>query len=111
MVFNANGGSPEIQVVEVDDHGRIPELPEVSYGSYVFIGWFTERTGGVEITTSTVFKKDSTVYAHWICPEPGTFTVKIVAGSNGSVHNCGEHEYPNGTPVKVSGNLLTIGED
>ena len=35
-------------------------------GNYRFDGWFTEPTGGVQITTSTVFTQETTVYAHWV---------------------------------------------
>lgn len=35
-------------------------------GNYRFDGWFTDPTGGVQITTSTVFTKETTVYAHWV---------------------------------------------
>lgn len=35
-------------------------------GNYRFDGWFTDPTGGVQITTSTVFTEETTVYAHWV---------------------------------------------
>lgn len=32
---------------------------------YTFIGWFTEREGGEELTPDTVHYEDTTYYAHW----------------------------------------------
>lgn len=39
---------------------------------YTFIGWFTEREGGEELTPDTVHYEDTTYYAHW------DYTPKIV---------------------------------
>ena len=51
---------------------------------YKFDGWYTELSGGSQITTDTVFNKNTTVYAHWTelqqekPIEPGTDTQPIV---------------------------------
>ncbi len=35
-------------------------------------GWYTQADGGEKITTSYVFDKNTTVYAHWTAsPSPG----------------------------------------
>ena len=46
--------------------GKLESLPTPTHsGSYRFSGWYTEKRGGTRITTDTVFKADTTVYAHW----------------------------------------------
>lgn len=53
----------------------IGKLPETSKEGYKFLGWFTAKEGGVEITESS--KKphqNTTYYAHW---EIGTFTYTL----------------------------------
>ena len=32
---------------------------------FVFVGWFTERTGGVVVTVATVFSADTRIFAQW----------------------------------------------
>ena len=44
---------------------KIP-LPEISKPGFIFLGWFTEREGGVQITNETeITDHDITLYAHW----------------------------------------------
>lgn len=53
----------------------IGRLPETTKEGYKFAGWFTEKEGGTEITSSS--KKphqNTTYYAHW---ELGTFTYTL----------------------------------
>lgn len=56
------------------------ELPEPARDGYTFDGWFTEASGGTEITASTVYATagESTYYAHWT-PEPAAQTVTLTA--------------------------------
>lgn len=32
----------------------------------MFLGWFTQPDGGTQVTASTAFAANSTIYAHWI---------------------------------------------
>jgi uncharacterized repeat protein (TIGR02543 family) len=66
IVFDATGGVPDTTVLYTGSDGMLESLPEdpVKDGS-VFIGWFTARTGGEQVSESTVFTEDSIVYAHW----------------------------------------------
>ena len=43
------------------------ELPEVSRDGYRFLGWYTAKTGGVQVTPETIVNATSnyTMYAHW----------------------------------------------
>lgn len=40
-------------------------MPQATWDGLSFSGWYTEATGGVRITTETVFTENTTVYAHW----------------------------------------------
>ena len=67
IIFNGNGGTASQTSMETGTDGTLDTLPTASRdGNYRFDGWFTEPTGGVQITTSTVFTKETTVYAHWV---------------------------------------------
>ncbi len=63
ITFDGNGGtSPAAQTTA---GGKLSSLPASKQSGHTFKGWFTMPTGGSEITTSTVFTADTTVYAHW----------------------------------------------
>ena len=67
IIVNGNGGTASQTSMETGTDGTLDTLPTASRdGNYRFDGWFTEPTGGVQITTSTVFTKETTVYAHWV---------------------------------------------
>ena len=42
-------------------------LPTPTRYGYTFAGWYTQATGGTQITSSTIYNTagDSTIYAHW----------------------------------------------
>ena len=63
IVFDANEGT--CTVSSIDTNAKIEELPVATRDGYEFLGWFTEKTGGEQITVDTVFKESTTVYAHW----------------------------------------------
>ena len=64
VTFDANGGSVS-QTSAVTVAGKLTSLPTPIYDGYNFLGWFTQKDGGDEVTTNTVFTKDATIYAHW----------------------------------------------
>ena len=57
-----------------------------------FLGWFTEKDGGTEVDSTTIYTTDSetTYYAHWEITEIFSVTVPVVlpltVDENGSVH-------------------------
>ncbi len=51
--------------METEADGKLISLPTAALYGYAFGGWYTQAEGGDEITTSTVFIQDTTVYAHW----------------------------------------------
>ena len=44
---------------------KLTSLPSASQSKHSFDGWYTEKSGGIKITTDTVFHADTIVYAHW----------------------------------------------
>lgn len=66
VTFNANGGtvSPDSKTTGTD--GKLLSLPiPIRSGGYRFDGWFTQTSGGTQITTDFIFTEDTTIYAHW----------------------------------------------
>ncbi len=64
ITFDANGGTLEVTTLKTDKFGKLAELPEPTPPAGMrFIGWFTAKTDGRQITTATVFDAAATVYA------------------------------------------------
>lgn len=88
--FDGNGGTPSAGSMTTTGQ-KLASLPDASRsGSYTFDGWYTEKNGGTEITTATVFVADTTVYAHWTYIGGGGsyysyYTIRATAGLNGSI--------------------------
>ena len=65
ITFDANGGSVTPTSAATGTDGKLTSLPTPTRSSYTFNGWFTATTGGTQVTTSTVFAANDTVYAQW----------------------------------------------
>ncbi len=68
IIFDANGGECEVEEMVLPTgsvYGELP-VPETRPG-YSFLGWFTDRTGGTAVTTSTAINniESYSLYAHW----------------------------------------------
>ncbi len=50
--------------------GKVAKLPQPLKEDDTFLGWFTARSGGTEVTADTAFTTDTTVYAHWANADP-----------------------------------------
>ena len=63
--FDPNGGTCEIktQGYDVDANPEIRAVP--TYEGYKFEGWFTDETGGEQVTKLDASVKKYTLYAHW----------------------------------------------
>ena len=79
-----------------------------------FLGWFTEKDGGTEVTTNTVFKETAatTYYAHWEVTELFSVTVPatlpLVVDETGKVYVAAASIVNNSTgDVKVSSVSVT----
>ncbi|MEG2455044.1 MAG: S-layer homology domain-containing protein, partial [Oscillospiraceae bacterium] len=55
-----------------DGAGKLASLPVASRAGYTFDGWFTAASGGVKVTTATVFDKATTIFARWTAVPPVT---------------------------------------
>lgn len=69
-IFDPNGGtvSPTSKtVVYGGNYNRNEILPVPTWKGYVFLGWYTEKNGGVQVTDTTkvTITKNHTLYAHW----------------------------------------------
>lgn len=68
ITFNGNGGTPSEQtIIETNQsHWILPNSNPVRSG-YSFVGWFTEETGGTQITTDAIVSLTDVIiiYAHW----------------------------------------------
>lgn len=69
VTFDANGGdAPSPTTKQVTFESAYGTLPTVSRTGYNFLGWFTDASGGTEVTPSTTVATtdDHTIYARWI---------------------------------------------
>lgn len=67
ITYDANGGSCLVKSAEADASDKLTSLAVPTREGCSFDGWFTEETGGEQVTTDTVFTDDATIYAHWTC--------------------------------------------
>lgn len=81
--YDPNGGSCDVLTALTSAEGKLGSLPTPTQKGYNFDGWYiagTDEVTGAEIdvkvTTDTVFKMDSTVYAHWTANGGAVDTVK-----------------------------------
>ena len=78
-----------------------------------FLGWFTEATGGTQVTANDTFTEtaDKTYYAHWEITEVFSVTVPVVlpltVDENGEVHT-GSAEIINGSTGEVVVSSVSI---
>jgi uncharacterized repeat protein (TIGR02543 family) len=63
--FNANGGSVTPASANVRADGTLASLPTPTRAGYTFNGWFTESTGGAQVTVDRVYSANTTIYAQW----------------------------------------------
>ena len=67
VTFDGNGGNVYgSTTATVESGASVTSFPEAKRDGYVFTGWFTQTTGGDEITTTTAITKDQTAYAQWV---------------------------------------------
>ena len=66
LTFDANGGSVSPQSRGVAYGEKYGELPVATRSGYSFLGWYSARSGGEQVTKDNVMgAADVTVYAHW----------------------------------------------
>ena len=67
IMFDVGGGSlGTANATKLITEGTvIGELPMPTRTGYTFVGWWTEASGGTQISTSTTVTSNVTCYAHW----------------------------------------------
>lgn len=98
LSFDSCGGNAvsDTKVVYDNAYGTLP-TPERKY--YIFDGWYTEKTGGTQITSDTVVSTSGnhTLYAHWTRK-----TVDVGYAANGGTGHTDKITYELGTEYKAN---------
>lgn len=91
LEFDANGGTIEGNAKQEGLYNTVyGKLPVAKKDGYTFLGWFTAKTGGSQITASTLCTGNLTVYAHWekdashVHSYTETITKKATCTTNGT---------------------------
>lgn len=65
LTYNANGGSVSPKNKSLNEGASYGNLPTPTRSGYTFDGWFTSASGGSKVSSSTIIKANTTIYAHW----------------------------------------------
>ena len=112
VTWNLGDGRSETTEQTYGEKLVLPADPERKNAE--FLGWFTEKDGGTEVTTNTVFKETAATmyYAHWEVTELFSVTVPatlpLVVDETGKVYVAAASVVNNSTgDVKVSSVSVT----
>ena len=112
VTWNLGDGRSETTEQTYSEKLVLPADPERKNAE--FLGWFTEKDGGTEVTTNTVFKETAATmyYAHWEVTELFSVTVPatlpLVVDETGKVYVAAASVVNNSTgDVKVSSVSVT----
>lgn len=99
VYFDANGGSCDTPSMSAKVDSPVGELPTPTRDYYTFVGWFTARSTGTEITSaySQSNTTELTVYARWT-PNPYEMTFDANGGSCSTAEKTCYVDTPIGTP-------------
>jgi len=75
VTLDANGGTG-IPAFDTTSSGGKLVLRTPTKAGHALVGWFTALTGGDEITASTEFTSDATIYAQWVPAYTVTFDAR-----------------------------------
>lgn len=79
ITLELDGGTCEESYIDMVAFDAIGTLPTPTKDNHRFVGWFTELEGGDQVTSTTIFDKDSIIYARWV----EIVDVKITFNANG----------------------------
>jgi len=65
VTFNANGGTAANTTRQVFSGQNIGALHTIARANHTFAGWWTERTGGTQITPNHMITRHTTFFARW----------------------------------------------
>ena len=85
VTFDANGGKVAESQRTVEEGMAVGALPDATRKGYKLVGWYTKKSGGAKIKTSTKVTKNVTYYAHW--KAVWTVTLNANGGSLGEASN------------------------
>lgn len=86
VTFDGNGGSNG-DAITADYDSELQTLPTSTREGYTFDGWYTAKTGGTKILTTTKMPLDgATYYAHWNTVDY-TITYDLNDGNSGEAKN------------------------
>ena len=80
VTFDATGGTVSPASKIVPSGNAVGTLPTPTWSGHEFLGWFTAKTVGTEVTTSKIVTADVTYWAHW---EETAQTSTVTFGKNG----------------------------
>ena len=80
---------------EVNSEGKLDSLPTPTHTDQyaVFQGWFTELTGGTQITIDTVYGGNTVIFARWEVVLPDTYTITFDAAGGSVTPTSAETDY------------------
>ena len=90
MIWDLGTGQSETTEQTYGEKLLLPKDPERKNAE--FLGWFTEATGGTQVTANDTFTEtaDKTYYAHWEITEVFSVTVPVtlplIVDESGEVH-------------------------
>ncbi|MBQ7116325.1 MAG: InlB B-repeat-containing protein [Clostridia bacterium] len=91
VTFDVVGGECLTKTKTLAYNSSCGNLPTPTKDGYSFKGWYTASENGTQITSSTTFTKDTTVYAQWT---PNTYNIKYNGnGSTGGNMSNTTHTY------------------
>ncbi len=83
LTYNVNGGTKlKVATKAVVYDGTYGELAKPVRKGYAFKGWYTAKTKGTKVTSSTKVTGNATIYAQWTkVTKPGKVSIKSVKNS------------------------------
>ena len=65
VYYNANGGSVSYRIQGYDANEGVAPAYTPTYGNATFLGWYTDKTAGEQVTVLTQALSGKTLYARW----------------------------------------------
>ena len=107
VTFDANGGTVTPATATATHDVAIGTLPTPARDGYNFNGWFDAATDGNQVTTSTVFTGDITVYAQWTKIVSGGGSSSSSGGSSSSSSSTTTEKNPDGSTTTTKTDKTT----
>lgn len=103
-IFDSNLGEDAVpETITKDYNEELGTLPTTSRRGYIFEGWFTGKTDGTKISSTTKMPSyNPTYYAHWT---PITYTMRF--NSNGGEGTMSDEVISYGTSKALTDNAFT----